>query len=762
MTLSVQLIQDLAVILLSATLAGWICGKLNISKVVGYLVVGIIIGTPQITVVYVTDAQRIQTLSQLGLVFLMFFVGLQFRIGKIRELGVGPVVATAVTAIITLTITRMAAAALGYSEGESLFLAGMLVVSSSAIISRVLEEYKLNHDRAGQLAMGVTLLEDMVAIVMLAWLGSYSAAESLDATASPWPPLVKTIGLLFAFAAIVIVPGLFLIPKGLTKICRAGGAELETLLVAGLMFFMAYLTVATGFSLALGAFLCGVIVSESANSRVITANFSGLKDVFVTVFFTAIGMSIDIFRFPEAMPLILLGVALAMVVRVVASSIGFLVAAETEKTALRAGLCLTPIGEFSFVIAGLGISAGILDGDFQIAAVGISFLTSLLSPLLIKQSDKIARALSPSRIKSLEKTLRFYREMWSGFERHRSKNPMARILTPRLWQIGREILLATALLVFARPGYEATAIWIQNNHPALGSFAALYWLAIFVACLLPIVAFVRNVNAITLIVSEHFIGPQARRSKLRLSFTYLLRLLAFAVTTIWLSNFIPIDWIDRYALIGLLVASLLGAVFGWRILIRWYSHVEVALSESARLEPDLHPSSASLRESSQAWKLDLVEFTIPEGSSYAGKTIATTQLRTRSNASIVGVERQGHQLTTIGPGTHLFPGDLLFLVGDSEALKKAQDLLSTTRAKHAPPPRLSLAILDQITVPEKSPWVGATLETLQWPKRYGVQIVAIQRGEVPRLSPDPSWQLQAGDNLLLAGPQSAIKAMKSE
>ncbi len=762
MTLSIQLIQDLAVILIAASVAGWACRKLKISSVVGYLVAGIIIGTPQITFVYVTNPDRIHTLSQLGLVCLMFFIGLQFRIRKLKELGAGVIIATALTAIITLTLTRIVTTTLGYSEAESLFISGMLVVSSSAIISRVLEEYKLNHSRFGQLALGMTLLEDMVAIVMLAWLGSYSAAESAAASGSALGPLLKTLGLLAGFVTLVMVPGVFLIPKWLKRLGSRGETEPESLLIGGLLFSMAVLTVLSGFSLALGAFLCGVIVAESANAQSITKNFTALKDIFVTVFFTAIGMSIDIMRFPEAISLILLGVGLAFTVRVVASTISFLLVGESEENALRAGLCVTPIGEFSFVIASLGISTGLLSPDFQIAAVGISFATSLFSPLLIKQSNRVAKVFSPSRIKVVGKPLHIYRQMLNRIDRRRRSNPMARILAPRIWQIAREFLFATAVLVFARPGYQATTDWISQSYPAYERFASLYWVAVVLLCLLPVVALLRNGNSLAVIVAEYFFGAQKQTKSYRIAFVGMLRLLGLTLTGLWLFNFLPYSWMDGYPLMGIGLAAIVGAIVGWRFLIRLYSHMEIAMAESITGSPEDGKFGKQLKESSAKWNLSLVEYRLPDDTIYSGKSIAETQLRSHTEASIIGVERQGFQLASLSPSTQLFPRDLLYLVGKKESLEKARDHFSVTDSQIQEQANLAVSVLDQVIVQNDASCIGASLKELQWPSQYGVQVAAILSNGQQHIFPDFDQRIQSGDVLLLAGPKAAIDALRQK
>ncbi|HBR95071.1 MAG TPA: hypothetical protein DEA90_13000 [Opitutae bacterium] len=339
-----------------------------------------------ITFPYVTDVVRIQLLSQLGLVFLMFFIGLSLRLRKLRQVGLGVMLATVITALGTLTLARCSALLLGFDETTALFLAAMLMGSSSAIVGKLIYDNQLMHRRAGQLALAMTLLEDIVAIVMLGYLGSYVAMEQASGNAG-MGEIFGTVALLIAFVALIILPGIVVLPRWLNRFEKRGGIELETLIVAGLLFAMAWLALSAGYSIALGAFLCGVILAETKRVQAIERSFSGLKDIFVALFFTAIGMAIDVTRFPEALGIIALGVTLAFLVRPIAATLGFLSVCEDEEVAMKAAFCVTPIGEFSFVIAGLGVASGILDDTMQVAAVGISFVTSLLAPMTVKKSD---------------------------------------------------------------------------------------------------------------------------------------------------------------------------------------------------------------------------------------------------------------------------------------------------------------------------------------------------------------------------------------
>ena len=253
----IDFIQDLAVVLLVAGLVGWLCHRLGLSSVVGYLAAGLVVGphTPPFSLV--TSAARIETLAQVGLVFLMFSIGMKLSLRRLRRLGPSLMVATAVGAVVMYLVVRALGSALGWPPVQTLFLAAMLMVSSSAIIGKVLAEAGGTHERTSQMAMGVSVLEDVVAVVLLALLNSFVAGSGAAGA------MGDTLGLLGAFVALAGVAGLLAVPWLLRRLSFSANDELLTLVTAGLLFLLALLAQRAGFSLALGAFLLGAIVASA-------------------------------------------------------------------------------------------------------------------------------------------------------------------------------------------------------------------------------------------------------------------------------------------------------------------------------------------------------------------------------------------------------------------------------------------------------------------------------------------------------------------
>src|ERR1700719_4661248 len=382
-----DLVQDLAVVTFFAGIGGFLCQKIGLSSIVGFLFAGLLIGPHPPPFSIVVHEDRIEALSQLGLVFLMFSIGLDLSVGKLRRMGMGIVLAVALGGILVLNIVRTICPFLGVSPLESLFVAGMLVASSSAIIGKILPEPGLIHQHAGNLAMSITVLEDLVAVVALTFISS--VAQMHKGTEAN---IGKILGVLLVFVTVVVVVGLLLLPRVLQRLNRAG-TDLLTITVAGLVLGIAVIAVKTGYSLALGAFLLGAIIAETPQRPAIERAFEGMRDVFLAVFFVSIGLLIDPWVLLKNWWLIVcLGIG-AVVIRSFAVTTGLILAGNPQREALRAGLMAMPIGEFAFIIAQVGVSSGLLAPDFYSIAIGVATFTATVAPILSRHSDEDRKRL---------------------------------------------------------------------------------------------------------------------------------------------------------------------------------------------------------------------------------------------------------------------------------------------------------------------------------------------------------------------------------
>jgi monovalent cation:H+ antiporter-2, CPA2 family len=662
---SVTFIQDLAIVLLAAGIAGVVCRRLGLSVIVGYLVAGMVVGphTPPFSLVL--DVKRIETLSSIGLIFLMFAIGLGLSLTKLRQLGASTIAATALGAYGMLSLTQLLGVFVGWSGTQSLFVAAMFMVSSSAVIAKIVHELNLGHEPPGQLALGVTVLEDVVAVVMLAILGSH--VGGLGAVAgTDVGGLLATLG---AFVVLLVMAGLFLLPRLFRRLEARADPELQTIIVAGVLFLMALLAVRAGYSLALGAFLLGAIVAEMPQSRRVERSFAGMRDMFSSVFFVSIGMMIDVRLLPDVWPWVLGLSVFTLVGRALALSLALLAVGTPLREARRAGLALTPLGEFTFVIAQVGVGAAVLPPEFYPIAVGVSIITVLLAPLLNRHAEPVLRVverLEPAWFHRLVGTWHDWLSQLGGINR----GVWWRLSRGRLVQIGLEVLFVTGLLIFSERLFEALAASPLAAGQSRAMLQLVFWSGMALLVLIPLVAIWRNLAALAMIFGE----AAAERTRLPAALVEnALKVVNALALASWLTRIIPGDALPGWAwlVIGLSLVVVL-AFFSRRLI---YLHSEWQSSLRGVLDLGPPPADAATpawMETSGDWDLNVQECVLPERFGGSGRTIADLAVRARHGCSITEINRQGHTIVAPEPKEALYAGDRLLLLGTSAQIAAAR------------------------------------------------------------------------------------------
>jgi monovalent cation:H+ antiporter-2, CPA2 family len=751
----ILLIRDLAVVMVVAGTIGWLCRRGGLSVVVGYLGAGVVIGpfTPPFS--FVADLDRVQTLAQLGLVFLIFSIGMSLSIRRLKRLGPTVVVATVIGAVLVLNGSRLVALALGWDVKQGLFLAGILMVSSSAIISKVLEELNQTHERAGQLALGVTVLEDVVAVAMLTLLSSLALPDSGAATS-----MLGKVGALTAFIVFIALLSLLVVPNLLSRLGREGQAEIQTLLLTGLLLSLAWLAVRAGYSLALGAFILGAIVGSTRHKADVERTFEGVRDMFGAVFFVAIGMQVDLRLLGDTWPLVLLVTGLALVLRPLACAVGFIAVGHTTRDALRAGLTLTPLGEFSFIIAQLGVTAAVVPTSFFPMAVGASLVTSLTAPLLTRRAESLSDWVARKEPAFLREWSDFYQAWLTRLRLQRSTSLLWRLTARRWLQVIVHMLFVSALILMAIPAYKRALQWADADGRFDQQLPFIFWTLFGLMLLAPLIAIWRNVSALALILAESATQGTGTGRRMRPLIEFALRAVSFAVLLIWLLALLPTEGAVLGATGGvLLVLFLVGIVF-WRRFVRLHSRLEIELLD--QLEQASRPAAksgwSSMRSESYGdWELELDEITLPGDSAHVGVSIAQLAIRSRFGCSIIGIDRQGYAISNPRADTLLYPQDKLLLLGDKHQLAQAAHFLGTAGGESTAGSFDEL-MTETARVPAGSPLAGKTLQELQLINRVGVQIGAIRREKVQLVAPSGHERLAEEDELLVLGVAENLHA----
>lgn len=742
----ISLIQDLAIVLLAAAVAGAICRRLSLSVVVGYLVAGIIIGPHTPPFSFVLDTYRIQTLSQVGLVFLMFGIGLGLSIRKLGKLGWQTLVATGLGAVLMLVLTQALGKLAGWTAEQSLFVAAMFMVSSSAVISKIADELHLAHERSGQLALAVTVLEDVVAVVMLTILGARSVGGSGD--------VGSLLAGLTAFVVLLVGGGLLMIPRLMRRLEARADSEIQTITVAGLLFLLALAAVKAGYSLALGAFLLGTIVAEIPQKAAVEKSFAGMRDLFSSVFFVAIGMLIDVKLLLHAWPLALGLAAFVLAARPIALGLALTVCGTRPAEARRAGLLLTPLGEFSFILAQLGVGTGVLPERFYPAVVGVSIFTVLAVPPINRHADTILRwseRIEPGWVRRAGEA---YHAWISEIGTTAAPSLAWKLIRARLVQIGIEMLFITGVMIFSPRLFELVAANAYAFGLSKMAVGYLFWAGVTLIVLIPLVAVWRNVSTAAMIVAESLGGgTRGPAAAVRGG----IKGAAAAVLAYWLYVIWPSEEFGGAGWAVIALAVIVVAVFSSR-LIYWHSQWQASVRDvlSEETGPAAPGRLGAKRERNlQAWNARLGECVVPPGASYAGKSLEAIAIPARFGCALLEVERNGIVITAIRPGLRLYPGDKLLLMGEAAQIEAACVELSREEVLRDQSEEFRRSVLEEMVLPE-GPWSGRTLADLKLATVTGVRVVGIQRGRRRIIAPSGSETLQAGDNTLIAGTLGEI------
>lgn len=664
-------LQDLALVLIAAGLAALIFRWLRQPVVLGYMLAGIVIGPYLLPVPLVRDKDIIHTLAELGVVMLMFSHGLHFNLRRLVQVG-GTALAAAALQMVAMVWAGYAIGQwFGWDTMDSIFLGALLSISSTAIVYKTLSELKRLKEPFAAISFGVLVVEDAVAIGLLALLSGIAMTGTPQVDA-----VMDTVVRLGMFLTLVPVVGLIVVPRLLRRVGQFQSRELLLITTLGLCFGVTLFALQLGYSVALGAFIVGALVSEARESREINEIVAPVRNMFTAIFFVATGMLLDpslVLAYAGPVAVITLVTVFG---KIVTYSIATALCGHPPRTALSVGLGLAQIGEFSFIIASLGLSLGVVSEFLYPIAVAVSLATTLLTPYLIQYGDGIAHTIwrfTPSPFQAVVTV--YSRSHPDGAVP--GGNPHLRRLVRRwILQIGLNLtIIATAFLVAHEAGERGHRLPVEVPD-WLGGFRTVVWFACVLFLLPVFVALFRKLQAIAMFAAEAAVGspdagPSGRALRPLVANAFLIAAVVLVAGFIVALSSALLPPLPVLAVLGL-VASLLMLRL-WNHFIRVYGRAQVALEETlAQPHPDDTHHAAPVPGLND---LRLETLHIPEGSAADGRLIHEVALRTQAGASIVGIARAGASIVNPGPFEELRAGDTLYLLATPEQAAKAFDLL---------------------------------------------------------------------------------------
>lgn len=675
---SVAFLQDLAVVMMLAGLVTVLFHQMGQPVVLGYILAGMIIGPHTPPFGLVTDEESIKTLADVGVVLLMFSLGLDFNLGKLKRVG-GPAVIAALLEIFAMGWTGYELGRLfGWGTTDSLFLGAMLSMSSTTIIVKVLAEFDQMRERFAQLIFGILIIEDILGIAMIALLSGIGTTGALGAGA-----VGVTLGKLGVFLVVVLVAGLILVPRLLGYVARFKRDEMLLVTVLALCFGVSLLAAKMGYSVALGAFVIGAVVAEAREIHRIETLIGPVRDMFSAVFFVAIGLMIDPGMLPGYwVPILVITVAV-LVCKVAACSAGTFLGGNDGRTSLKVGMGVAQIGEFSFIIAALGLSLKVTSDFIYPVAVAVSAITTLLTPYMIRGSDGLADRLARRSPRWLADSLVLYTR-WVGSMGGSGHRSLAIKLTRRwLAQMGLNLAMMAGVFIGAAYLGRKPPPWLMGIGVTGDRLNALLWLVAMICSLPLIVATFLKLRAWAMLIAETRVSPHRageHTGTIRAIVTHVVTIAGSAALGLYAmvltSSILPAPKV-------FVVLVFVVALVAWllrRSFVRLYSTGQVALMQTFAQPADPRPEVRSLTLPPPLRNAEMETVVVRTGSRAAGQLIGELMLRSETGASIVAMERAGVSIVNPGPDEELLLDDQVLLLGTEDQLRAAKAFFDARKA----------------------------------------------------------------------------------
>ncbi len=670
--------------------------RLRQPVVLGYILAGFIIG-PSVPVPLVADRAIVQTLSELGVILLMFSLGLEFSLRKLMKVGPQAAVTALLQSSLMFWLGFLVGRLFGWSTVECLFTGAIIATSSTTIIAKVFDEQKIRGPLR-ELVVGVLIVEDLIAIVLMAALTAVATGAGLSART-----MASTIGKLSAFLVGLVAVGLLLVPRSVRAVRRLGSKETTLVASIGFCFAVSLLAHELGYSVALGAFISGSLIAESGEAEEIEHLVKPVRDVFAAIFFVSVGILLDPALVVQHWSAVATLTAVVIAGKAVSVALGAFLSGVGIRPSVQAGMSLGQIGEFSFIIAGLGLSLG-ATGDFLYpVAVTVSALTTLTTPWLVKVSGPLATAFDRALPRPLQTFVTLYAS-WIEQLHSRSGDVSRGAVVRRLVRL---LVLDTALLVALAVGTSIglpSLVALVHDRFGIGKGVArtvLLGAALVVA--FPLGAGVVRVSQrLGLAVAESAL-PSAEGGRVDLAATPRRALVVTLQLAIVLLTGLPVLAITQPVIGGvvapLLFVALLAvlAVKLWRGATELHGHVHAgaqAVVEAllARARPTSADATSNGRDDDAALAEvravlpglgDPTPFRLGEDCRAVGMSLARLNLRSATGATVLAIRRGEEALVVPTAEEVLRAGDVLALAGSHEAVELAKDLLRTSRRPEA-------------------------------------------------------------------------------
>lgn len=735
------MIIDLAVILAAAAISTLLFSRFKQPIVLGYLIAGFIVGSHSFIWPRVLDTEGIQLWAEIGVIFLLFGLGLEFSFKKLAKVGKSASIAALCEVITMMILGYLFGRFFGWKQMDSLFLGAILSMSSTTIIIRAFGEAGLKGKSFASLVFGILIVEDLIAIILMVFLTAISGAESFSSS-----KLVYLTARLGFFLLIWFLVGIYILPTLLKKVKSLLSNEIMLILSLGLCFIMVVLATKAGFSAALGAFIMGSILAETHEGERIEHLLLPVKDLFAAVFFVSVGMLIDPTILREYFGIIVLITLLTIVGKLFGSGIGSILSGRSLRHSVQAGMSLAQIGEFSFIIAALGVSLNVTSAFLYPIVIAVSAVTTFTTPYMIKYSEPIYFWIEkklPDRF--LESLAKYELAIKSNVK----ESSLGFIW--RFYGIAALLNSVVAIAIGLLFGYSLLPFMLKTFGDntivrLIGSVMTLIFTGPFLAAL--VLKVPRKIS-----VSEA--ATLTRLRNLQLAFLSVRILIAFGITVFVINQFSS----TKISFIYVLVSALILMFVLRKYLKLFYGSVEKRFLANLNAKELLEMEKMINAPKLAPWDATLINLVLSSDSVLAGLTLEESQFRTKTGATVAMIDRGKRRLFAPNKGERLLPNDHIFLIGTEEQLSAAQDLIEVQNDL-SPGLEEEMIGLESVFINQNSFYANKSIREIGMNGDLGGLIVGIERNDQRILSPESSMIILPEDLIWIFGDSKRIDDLK--
>lgn len=743
-----NLVFDLAVILITAGVCTFISKALKQPLILGYIIAGFLVG-PKLGLIpgLISSTESINQWSEIGIIFLLFGLGLEFSFKKLVKVGSAAMITAGTNCICMFMIGMMTGSAMGWSNMESIFLGGLMSMSSTTIIIKAYDDLGLKKASYSTLVFGTLVVEDLIAVLLMVLLSTLAVSNTFAGK-----EMLMGLAKLMIFVIICFLVGIYVIPSLINKIKKYLTDEILLIASIGLCFGMVAIASYFGFSSALGAFVMGSLLSETVEGERIAKLTGNIKDLFGAIFFVSVGMLVD----PSVigahwLPVLIITLS-TMAGILVFSTTGALLAGQGLDTAIHTGFTLAQLGEFSFIIAKLGCDLGVMREFIYPIIVTVSVLTTFTTPYMIKAGTPVSKWLSghlPAKVLS-------------------RLNPSDKKKNQNLSEADEWKNLISSLVVNILIYGVIVIVLLLASKDFLWPFVSKYLdhLDIRLQCLICVVitffAIAPFLYGLSIKTTDKARQAARRLVTIRksnklpiLSLQLLRSVISIAIIFTLVVSYFETGWWSLLLAIGFIILSVLLIQSSYKRLDKLETRFFANLNEKERLEEQASPVSTTVKNKLKGHDVKIFKFEVSPDASYVGKALRDLPFRKDHDVNVIKILRGSKSIIIPNGEEPVYPHDKLLLVGTSEQLDKFREAMSEPHEKVTDNKDEEFTV-EHFTLGELSYLTGKTLRQVKM-RSYGCMLISVLRDDLFITNPSADFDYQVGDTVWIAGPANKCR-----